>query len=153
VTRAKTLVLGEDVPWPALTREEILAACRDGVCPFCGREALRAIGLHFPQRHGVSADVVREHYGFKYRQSFSTPQHSARMSAINRQLLAERPDLRANLAAARQRARPATARRRPQTIETLRQRGPEYAASLLRYRASWGCPALTDTFLTLPEPL
>lgn len=134
VKHPRTSVLGEDVTWPALARDEILAACQEGVCPFCGQEALQVIGLHFHQSHGVSADAVRAHYGFRYRQSFSTPPHSARMSAINRQLMADRPDLRANLAAARRSVRRPLGPRRPQTIEKLRARGPEWGAALVRYR-------------------
>jgi DNA-binding CsgD family transcriptional regulator len=128
------LVLGEDEEWPPLTREVILAACREGVCPFCDRDSLVAVGTHLGFGHGVSADQVREHYGFKYSQSFATPEYSARRSAANRQLLAESPDHRARFADARRRAGPATRKRRPQTIERLRQRGPEYGAALLAYR-------------------
>ena len=118
-------------------RDEILAACREGVCPFCSRRALRAIGQHLHHRHGVSADAVREHYGFRYKQSFSTPEHSAHMAAINRRLLAESPELRAKLAAAQQcdHRRP-LGPRRPQTIEKLRGRGPEWGAALVQYRAT-----------------
>jgi len=127
-------VLGEDEAWPDLSRDEILESCGAGTCPFCGQEAMKLLGLHFRQRHGVAADEVREHYGFKYGQSFNTPEHTARMAAINRRNHAERPELRAKLAAARMTAAPSTRKRRPQTIEKLRTRGPEWGAALVRYR-------------------
>ena len=95
VTRAKTLVLGQDEDWPAITRAAILAGCREGVRPFCGRGPMKAVGAHFRHRHGVHCAEVREHYGFNYRQAFATPEFTARLAYLSRQRLIDRPEARA----------------------------------------------------------
>jgi DNA-binding CsgD family transcriptional regulator len=127
------LVLGEDEEWPPLTREVILAACREGVCPFCGHGPLTSLGAHFRRHHSVRVDTVREHYGFNRHQAFSTPQLTARKAAAGRRLMVEHPERHAQLRANVQQPRTPPPRR-AQTLAQLRSRGPEYAAGLMRYR-------------------
>jgi DNA-binding CsgD family transcriptional regulator len=134
VTRAKTLVLGEDVPWPALTRDEILAACREGVCPFCSRDSLHVVGHHLRYGHGVSADQVREHYGFMRKQSFSTPEFLARQAALTREMMRD-PKRRAAACRALHENRRPMPKHRPQTVEQLHARDPAYLDGCRRWHA------------------
>jgi DNA-binding CsgD family transcriptional regulator len=134
VKRAKTpmLVLGKDEDWPPLTREAILASCREGVCPFCARDSLTSIGGHIRHGHGVSADEVREHYGFKRGQAFATPDFIARCAELTREMMRD-PKRRAATRALDHRSWQFPAHR-PQTIEALRARDPSSLDGSRRWR-------------------
>ena len=81
---------GEDVPWLALSRDEILAACREASAPSaaggrCGPSANTSIiaTVSVPMRCANTTASATSNR--------SRPEQSAHMAAINRRLLAESP--------------------------------------------------------------
>lgn len=123
--------------WPpelpeSVDRGAFLADTKDGVCPFCGRDSLLAVGRHFNWAHDVSTAQVREHYGFNRHQTFAAEVLTGEQSRIMTAQMAD-PERRASFVAGADRTRDVPCPpNRPQRLDSIRRATPEERQAIVR---------------------
>ena len=137
----------DDLP-EMVDRAAFLTDTRQGVCPFCGRDGLRAIGKHFNGTHDVTTDEVRARYGFNRGQSFSSADLQEQQSAIQTALTISRPDhLRKFLEGGRTSRGIAGMKARPQLLDKKRRLTSEQRAEIVRlYEGGTASAAIARLF-------
>lgn len=69
--------------------DDMTDALRQQVCPFCGAGPFVVVAQHTYQKHGVTADQLREMAGMMLNESICDPTYSATRSEHTRRLIGE----------------------------------------------------------------